>query len=186
MPKRIDWSRYITDRRRRHPEAGSTFLEMAITVMLLLVMLFGVIDFGRALYVYHFLSNAARTATRWASVNGHSCGPGGPTSSCPSCDKSCNGTPPMNNGPAKDTDVTNYVKNLVPPGIDSSKISVTVCGTESGTECAESVPAGCATTPNADGCAVKVTVGYSFPFLIPLVRKATIPMTSTSEMVIAH
>ncbi len=151
-------------------------VEFALTVSLFLVMLFGIIDFSRALYTYHFLSNAARTATRWAAVNGHTC----------SNDGSCNGTAPMNNGPATDTDVANYVKSLVPPGIDSSKITTTVCGTEGGTECADSTPPGCATTVNDQGCTVKVNVSYPFPFLIPLIHSGTITLSSTSEMVIAH
>lgn len=157
-------------------ERGSTMVEFALTISLFLVMLFGIIDFGRALYTYHFLSNAARTATRWAAVNGHTC----------SDDGSCNGTAPMNNGPASDTDVKNYVLSLVPPGINSTKINTTVCGTEAGSECPDSTPTDCATTPNGQGCTVRVTISYNFPFLVPLVRSASLPLTSTSEMVISH
>lgn len=167
-------------------ERGSTLFEMAITVILFLVMLFGIVDFGRALYTYHFLSNAAREASRWASVNGSTCGPGGSSTSCPSCDASCNGTAPMNNGPASEADVLNYVKSITPPGIDVTQVNVTTCGTAGGTECPGSVPAQCATTVNAPGCTVQVQVSYNFPFLVPIVQSGSIPMSSTSEMVIAH
>lgn len=53
-----------------YDEKGSVLVESAITVAVLFVILFGIIDFGRALYTYHFVANAAREATRWASVNG--------------------------------------------------------------------------------------------------------------------
>jgi len=171
---------------RRNREKGSTLFEFAITVILFLVMLFGIVDFGRALYTYHFLSNAARTATRWAAVNGATCGPGGSTTACPSCDASCNGTAPMNNGPASETDVQNFVKGITPPGIDPTQLTITACGVAGGTKCADSTPADCVATPNNPGCTVQVTVSYNFPFLVPLVQTGTIPMSSSSEMVIAH
>jgi Flp pilus assembly protein TadG len=149
-------------------------VEFALVCTFLLLLLFGIVDFGRALYTYHFLSNAARTGSRWAAVNGGAC----------ASDGSCNGTTPMNNGPASQTDVQNYVRGLATGGINSSQITVTACGvTGGGGKCADSPP-GC--TLNEPGCVVKVTVSYNFSFLVPLVRKAAIPMTSTSEMVIAH
>ena len=173
-------------RPRRNGQKGSTLFEFAITVILFLVMLFGIVDFGRALYTYHFLSSAARQATRWAAVNGATCGPGGSTTACPSCDASCNGTAPMNNGPATETDVQNYVKGITPPGIDPTQLTITACGVAGGTKCAASTPADCVATPNDPGCTVQVTVSYNFPFLVPLVQTGTIPMSSSSEMVIAH
>lgn len=158
----------------RASEKGSTMVEFALVCTFFLLLLFGIIDFGRALYTYHFLSNAARTASRWAAVNGGAC----------ASDGSCNGTAPMNNGPASQTDVQKYVQNLTPGGIDPSKITVTACGVTSGAgKCADSPP-GC--TLNEPGCMVKVSVSYNFNFLVPLVRSAAIPMSSTSEMVIAH
>ena len=158
----------------KNAERGSTMVEFALVCTFFLVMLFGIIDFGRALYTYHFLSNAARTATRWAAVNGANC----------SGDGSCNGTAPMNNGPASQDDVQNYVRSITPPGIDSSQVTVTACGvTGGGGKCADSPP-GC--TLNESGCMVQVNVSYTFNFLVPLVRRAALPMTSTSEMMISH
>jgi Flp pilus assembly protein TadG len=175
--------------RRGHParsERGSTMVEFALTIMMLLVLLFGIVDFGRALYVYHYLANTARTATRWAAVNGATCGPGGSSTACPTCDASCNGTAPMNNGPASESDVENYVKSITPPGINWNQVAVTACGTQGGTECPDSTLSACATTVNSPGCAVQVTVKYNFPILIPIVHNSVIPLSSTSEMVIAH
>ncbi|HWH60052.1 MAG TPA: TadE/TadG family type IV pilus assembly protein [Terriglobales bacterium] len=148
-------------------------VEFALTVIVLLVMLFAIIDFGRALYTYHFVSNAARTATRWAMVNGADCNDDG----------SCNGTAPMNNGPAGVADVQNYVKGLTPPGIDPNQLTTTACGVV-GVTCPASPPS--CTTSNGAGCTVQVTVSYPFSFLVPLVYKNSITLSSTSQMIIAH
>jgi Flp pilus assembly protein TadG len=153
----------------REAQRGSTLVEFALTVTVFLVMLFGAVDFGRALYTYHFLSYTARAATRWAAVNGATCADDG----------SCSGS-------AKQADVLNYVKSITPPGIDATQVNVTTCGTQGGSECADSIPAGCASTVNAPGCTVQVQISYNFPFLVPLVRGSDITLSSTSEMVIAH
>ena len=50
-------------------QRGSTIVEQAIILPLLLAMFFGIIDMGRALYSYSFVSYIAREATRWASVH---------------------------------------------------------------------------------------------------------------------
>jgi Flp pilus assembly protein TadG len=157
----------------RGSETGSALTEFAFVVILLFVMLFGIIDFGRALYTYHFVSNAARTATRWAMVNGASC----------NADNSCNGTAPMNTGPASAADVQNYVRGLTPGGIDPSKVTTTSCGVV-GVTCPASPPS--CTNSNGAGCTVQVTVSYPFSFLVPLVYKKSITMQSTSQMIISH
>lgn len=158
----------------RVSETGSATVEFAVAVVLLLVMVFGVVDFGRALYTYHFVANAAREATRWASVNGATCG------------SSCNGTAPMNNGPATETDVQNYVRGTAPLGIDAGHVNVATCGTKGGSECLASTPVNCATTVNDPGCAVGVTVTYPFNFLVPLVHSGSITLSSSSEQIISH
>jgi Flp pilus assembly protein TadG len=160
----------------RRPEKGSAMVEFAVVVVLLLILLFGIVDFGRALYTFHFLSNAARDATRWASVNGATCG------------TSCDGTPPMNNGPATQADVQNYVRGTAPPGIDAVHVNVVTCGTEGGTECSAGmpVPVSCATTVNDPGCTVGVTVSYPFNFIVPLVHSGSITLSSTSQTIISH
>jgi Flp pilus assembly protein TadG len=144
-------------------------VEFALTVVLLLVMLFGVIDFGRALYTYHFLSDAARDATRWAAVNGADC----------ALDLSCNGTDGMNSGPANAAAVQNYVAGIVPPGIDPSKVTTTPIWPGNGTST-------CPSGSNNDGCPVQVEVSYNFNFIMPLVHSGSITLSSTSELVISH
>jgi Flp pilus assembly protein TadG len=78
-------------------DQGSTTVEFAICAVLLFTVLFGIIDFSRALYTYHFLSNSAREATRYAIVRGSAC-----TSWASAC-------------PAGGADIQNYVQSLAAP-----------------------------------------------------------------------
>jgi Flp pilus assembly protein TadG len=172
-------------------EKGSTLVEFAFVFMLLMAMLLGIVDFGRALYAYHFISGAARQAARWAIVNGNSCTDDGSCTAPISCSSSS--CTPCTSGCAVATtaDVQNYVKMLAQgASIDSSG---TDCG---GSACLVTTPtwnpAGsggptvCSTTPKAPGCTVEVHVSYKFNFLAPFVHSSVVTMSSTSEMVIAH
>ena len=60
--------RELARRRFARDEQGSVILETAIMLMILLMFAFGIIDFGRVMYVSNSLTNATRDATRWASV----------------------------------------------------------------------------------------------------------------------
>lgn len=159
-------------------------MEFALIVMVLMTMMLGVIDFSRALYAYHFVSNTARQATRWAAVNGYNCAK---DTSTTDSGGSCNGTDGMNNGTASATDVENYVSTHVPMGLDPSKITTNVswplisggptfCDSASKYYVSAKYP----------GCTVEVQVNYAFDFLYPFVHSSTITLTSSSEMVIAH
>jgi Flp pilus assembly protein TadG len=55
-------------RRLVRKEQGSVILETAIMLMVLLMFAFGIIDFGRVMYVSNSLTNATRDAARQASV----------------------------------------------------------------------------------------------------------------------
>ena len=179
--------------RRLSGEGGSTLVEFAFVFMILMTMIFGIIDFSRALYAYHFVSGAARQATHWAAVNGANCGPP------PLGDNSCNGTGGMNSGPASSTDVQDYVKQLATAA--SIDTSGTGCG---GSACLTTTaswpvnadsPAVCSTAvagiagsphPNYPGCTVQVQVSYDFNFLVPFIHSSAITLSSTSQMVISH
>ena len=56
-------------RRRRHPERGAAAVEMALVLPVLLFLLMGMIDFGRAYNAQIQLSAAAREGVRLASLN---------------------------------------------------------------------------------------------------------------------
>ena len=144
--------------RSQESERGSNLVEYAVVLTLLLALLFGVIDFGRALYAYHFVSNAAREGTRYAMVRGSTC-------ASPGC-------------PASSSDIANYLGN-VPAGIDPTQLSVTTTWNPNGS-------ASCTGVPNAPGCVVEVQVRYNFNFMLPLLPKSTVVMQSSSEMIISQ
>jgi Flp pilus assembly protein TadG len=160
----------VLSSRKRKGEAGTGLVEYAFICIIFMTMIFGIIDFSRALYSYHFVSNVAREATRWAAVNGSSC----------AGDASCNGTAPMNNGPASQSDIQTYVTNHSPLGIDSAKLTTTV------TWLSLNGPANCSAANPAPGCTVKVQVSYVFSFVTPLVYNKPLTLSSASEMIIAH
>ena len=85
----------------RQRQRGQSLVEFAVVATLLLSLFFGILDFARALYAYHFVSNAARDGARYAIVRG---------SSSPS--------------PATQTTIQNYLNN-VPMGLNSNLMSVT-------------------------------------------------------------
>ena len=139
-------------------------VEFALMIPLLFTLLFGIIDFGRALYAYHFVSDAAREATRWASVRGSSC------TGLEAC-------------PAQAQDVTDYVAHIAPPGINTSASRLTVNTNWVSPPNSLGV---CRTQPKNPGCAVEVTVNYRFKFILPFLPSGTYRMRSTAEMVISQ
>jgi Flp pilus assembly protein TadG len=181
--------------RRLKGEQGSGLVEYALIFLLFITMLLGIMDFCRMLYAYHFVSSAAREATRYASVRGSTCDD----------DSSCSLATP-DTGPAApgNTVVQDYVTTLaIPAGINTSS---TGCGSTGNSACltttatwpvptpessfctANSTAPGCIcyTTANYPGCTVEVQVSYSFNFLFPLVHISPVTLSSTSEMVIVH
>jgi Flp pilus assembly protein TadG len=143
---------------------GSALTEFALVIPFLLTGIFGVIDFGRALYSYHFVSSAAREASRWASVRGKG---------CTAYATDCPVTMPDS--------IQDYVAAIAPFGIDRSPAKLQVNASwppppTGGNSCKQTGYA---------GCAVLVTVTYNFKFVLPFLPSGTIPMKSTSEMVIS-
>jgi Flp pilus assembly protein TadG len=54
---------------RRVVERGQALTEFALILPVLLLLLFGLLDFGRAIYAYNALANAAREGGRTAIIN---------------------------------------------------------------------------------------------------------------------
>lgn len=150
-------------------ERGSTLVEFALVFILFMTILLGIAGFGHALYAYHYVSSAARQATRWAIVNGADC----------ATDNSCT-------APASLSDVQTFVQNITPQGIDWSQVTVTTCGMAGDAECGDSKLTVCKTTVNSPGCVAQVNVSYNFQFIFPLLPTSTLKLQSTSEMTIAH
>jgi Flp pilus assembly protein TadG len=57
---------------RRNRSRGQALVEFALTVPIFFLLLFGLIDLGRAVYVNNSMSQAAREAGRWGSVQARS------------------------------------------------------------------------------------------------------------------
>lgn len=53
----------------RRREAGQSMVEVAFVLPVLLLILLGIFDFGRAIYAYNTVANAAREAARLAVVD---------------------------------------------------------------------------------------------------------------------
>lgn len=102
--------RAIRSARCGRGERGSALIEFSLSMTLLLTMMFGAMDFGRALYTYTEVSEAARQGTRYAIVRG---------STCTSWTTAC---------PASATDVQTYLRD-VPQGLHSSSMTVTTTWT---------------------------------------------------------
>lgn len=143
---------------RRRLEKGSGLVEFAISLVVVLTVLFGIIDTGRALYAYNWCSNSARLGTRFMMVRGTKC-----TLLSGGC-------------PATGTDATNYIEsNAV--GIDTGQVTVT-------TWCwADTVKNNPPCPPQA---LVQVQVQYNFKFVTPFVPLSGWTMQSTSERVVQN
>lgn len=138
-------------------ERGSTLVEFAMATTVAMTVLLGVIDCGRALYTYHLVSNAARSATRFAIVRGSGC-------TAPGC-------------PATNDDIQTYVRGLA-PGIDPNSLATTTTW---------ATATGCGGAPyQGPGCLVTVHVQYPFRFIVPLLPGFSMPMSSTSQMIISQ
>lgn len=141
-------------------QRGSELVEFAFAITILFSLVFGVIGFAEAAYAYHFVSNVAREATRYASVRGLDCNPA-VLSDCP-----------MNSS----DQVQTYARSIAPVGINASQLRVNA--TWPSTE-------GCPGPATAPGCPVEVSVRYSFSFL-PALHLPTINMRSSSQMLISQ
>lgn len=138
-------------------------MEMALSMIILLTLLFGLIELCLALYAYHYVSDAAREGSRYAIVHGSTCSVSG---------NSCTVTSGQ---------IQTYVQNLGYPGINPSNMTVTTTW--------GSYPAGgtCyAPGCNGPGDLVTVMAQYSFNLSIPFLKATALNLTSTSAMVISQ
>ena len=126
----------IAIRRMIADQCGTTMVEFALAIPTVVGVLFGIVDFSRALYAYDLVSSAARIGTRYAMVRGSAC----PTA--PACTVTA-------------TQVQTYVRSVV-TGITSSSLTVTTTWP---------LMSGCAGAPTP-GCPVNVVVSYPFSFVI--------------------
>jgi Flp pilus assembly protein TadG len=152
-------------------ESGSILVDFAVSISVVMMVTFGVLDCSRAVYIDHFLATAARSATRYAMVRGSSF-------SGAACS-----TPSTSNCTAIAVDVTNYVKSILDTGVGTT--ALTVSTTWPGT-----TPTGvaCDTTDGNDspGCVVSVQINYAFGVVLPFMPANTFVLTSSSAVAIAQ
>lgn len=125
-------------------------VEFAIVATAFLLLMFGIMDFGRAIFTYHAVANAAREGSRYAMVRGSSC----TVTGCP----------------ATSATIQTYVRGR--NGTLMTPSSITVTASWPGTT-------GCAAGSNAAGCKVAVTVSYPFHFAALPFADLTMSSTST-------
>ena len=80
---------------------GQSTTEFALVLPILLMLLFGIIQFSLVLYTYGFVAYAARTGARYASIHSS-----------------------QNAHPATSASVTSYVNGFA-DGVDTTKLTVT-------------------------------------------------------------
>ena len=131
-------------------------VEFAFSAIAFLMLIFGIMDFGRAIYAYHFVDFAARSATRYAIVHGSTA-----------------------IKPATTADIQSYVYGLA-SGLNANA----TCGsnTTPNARCATTTW----TPDNKPGSEVLIKVQYNFQPLAPFLPKAVLPLVSSSQMVISQ
>jgi Flp pilus assembly protein TadG len=142
-------------------QRGESLVAQALTITFLCSILFGIVDCGRMMYAYHFVSGAARDASRWASVRSQN-------------------TPQ----PATLGNIQTLVKPPTGMGLDPAQVSATInwFPPPNGSPRCTGGFAGSSKT----GCMVSVQVTYNYKFLLPLMPGGTVSMQSTSETVITQ
>lgn len=151
-------------------DTGSEIVEFALSICIWLGAAFLIMYGSFALYVAHFVANAAEEGGRYAMVRGSSWN-GSP---CSSSSLDCTAT---------STDISNFVIASLPPGLSSSNISVSTSWpgtTSTGGTCDSEDGA------NGPNCVVKVTVTYNFKFPVPFFTQNTLPFSSTSQISITQ
>ena len=135
----------VQPRRGLRGQRGSAIAEFTLVSLLFFSLVFGLVEFGRALFAYSTIASAAREGVRYATVHGSE-----------------------SKHPATADDISAYVRTKA-VGLHNVVVAVMWLPT------------------NAPGSTVRVQVRYTFTTLLPrLLAFKTIPMSSTSFMVIVH
>lgn len=146
---------------------GQALVEFAFVVPIFLLLLFGIIEFGRYVYTVQILNNAAREGARYAIVHGS---------------ESLNPTGPMPGGAPGSDIAGEAVKAVV------RRFAVGVVGANISfppVDCVNGETSGPCWVPNNQrGNAVTVTVRATFNALIPIVPLPPITIDGASTLVI--
>ena len=170
---------------KRAKPRGQAMVEFALVFPIFILLLVGLFDFGRVIWVNDTLASAAREAARFAIVHGGSgstacpVGPPAATAVIPAASASC----PY---PAPSKQAIKDIALSWASGT-SSDITVSVCY-GAVTSCSGDVDAAGPRTPtNARGTQVMVTVTSFVNLSVPsLLGFPGINLTSTSTMLVNH
>jgi Flp pilus assembly protein TadG len=152
----------------RQEEAGSETIEFTVGAMLIFMAIFGIMDCSRAVYINHFLAQAARDGARYAMLRGATW-----TNSCTSTSGA--------NCTASGANVKNFVDSLASVGVSASRMTVNATWpgtTPGGSSCGSG-----SSNANAQGCVVNVQVSYPFNFVLPFLPNG-MTMSSSSAATI--
>jgi Flp pilus assembly protein TadG len=147
-------------------DTGSSLVEFAVSASVLFLALFGIIEMCFALYIYDYVSDAARAGTRYAMVRGSSCT--GLTN--------CDATPAQ---------IQSYLRSLPYPGLSAASLTATVNWYPLNTGTVTGWGTTACSCPNPKN-EVQVTVNYLFPLHVPYFPSGSINIRSTSQVVIAN
>ena len=146
--------------RPRHDERAQTLVEFALAAGIALSLILGIVEFGRALYAYDLVTQAARVGTRYAVVHA--------TIPPHDCSNTTVGTAPC------ETDITAYIQTKM-TGVDTTKIGTAYTWEPASSTC---------TAKASPGCYVQVEVDYHFTFVaLPLPAQT---IKSVSRLVISQ
>jgi Flp pilus assembly protein TadG len=164
-------------------EEGTALVEMALSSAILLATMIGIFEFCFAFYTYNAVCQAAREASRYASVRG--------ATSCTddvSTDPNCNILPNTSGNP-----IQAYVRSIGLPDVNSATVTATwlVPSQDSNgytswtTTCTGSTDSN-GNPCNAVGNAVNVVVTAPVAISVPFWKSLNLTVSSTSQMVIAE
>ena len=171
------------DRPAIEREEGSALVEMALSSLILFATLIGIFEFSFAFYTYNAVCQAAREASRYASVRG--------STSCTddiTADPNCNLLPNTSGNPLQ-----TYVHGMRLPDTSSATVTATWLVpsqdangyTSWSTTCTGSTDAN-GNPCNAMGNAVQVVVTAPVVVSIPFWKSLHLNVSSTSQMVISE
>ena len=136
-------------------EKGQSLVEMALVCLIFFFLLFGILEFGRALWTYNTIVQSTREAARWAVVN------------------VANAADSTDINRARNIVIYGYpdVSSGAPlvPGLDSATVTVVIQPLQT----------------DASGTAIneKISVSvsnYQFRFIVPIAPTITIPAFETT------
>jgi Flp pilus assembly protein TadG len=152
-------------------EDGSSLVETALVSAVFFAMLLGCFQASLAFYASHYVDEVARETSRYLMVRGST---------------SCANTSGLSNcGITDQTKIQTYVQGLSYPGIQASKLGISVKWLAASATTPTSWTA-CGGACNAPGNQVQVVATYPFHFVLPIVPNTTFNISSTSTMLISQ